>query len=196
MDIRIQNTNLALTAGFPSQFPRERKPQIALSGRSNVGKSSLINTLLERKALARVSSTPGKTVTINFFDVDAKFYLVDLPGYGYAKRSGEKKQAFSSLTEDYFLKNPSSDALSLVIQLIDARIGATDDDKMMLRFLRDYGIPFAVVMTKADKLSKTQKEQAKENFKKDFPDIEEPILFSSETKEGKDILWKTVLKAI
>ena len=145
-----------MTVGNARQFPRDPRPQIALSGRSNVGKSSLINTMLGRKSLARVSSTPGKTITINYYDVDKKIYLVDLPGYGYAKRSQDSKRSWSTLTEDYFLKNPSADAVKLVIQLMDVRVGPTDDDIMMINFLIDNRVPFVVVATKADKLSKTE----------------------------------------
>ena len=135
MKINVNNCDIALTAGARAQFPRDPRPQIALSGRSNVGKSSLINTLLGRKSLARVSSAPGKTITINFYNVDKKIYLVDLPGYGYAKRSMDSKRSWSSLTEDYFLKNPSSDALKLVIQLMDIRTGPTDDDILMINMM-------------------------------------------------------------
>ena len=108
MKINANNANIAITVGNSRQFPRDPRPEVALSGRSNVGKSSLINTLLGRKSLARVSSSPGKTITINYYDIDKKLYLVDLPGYGYAKRSQESKRGWSSLTEDYFVKNPSS----------------------------------------------------------------------------------------
>ena len=148
-----------MTVGNAGQFPRSPRPEIALSGRSNVGKSSLINTLLGRKSLARVSSAPGKTVTINYYNVDGKIYLVDLPGYGYAKRSLESKRVWSSLTNDYFVNNPSFDAIKLVIQLIDIRTGPTDDDIMMINFLIDTGIPFIVVTTKTDKLSKAQQDE-------------------------------------
>ena len=134
MKINANNSSLQLTVGNAKQFPRDPKPQIALSGRSNVGKSSLINTLLGRKTLARVSSAPGKTITINYYDVDKKMFLVDLPGYGYAKRSLESKRSWSSLTEDYFLKNPSEDSIKLVLQLIDIRVGPTDDDIMMINW--------------------------------------------------------------
>ena len=107
MKVNVNNVSLKISAGLPSQFVRTPLPQIAFSGRSNVGKSSLINTLLNRKSMARVSSAPGKTITVNFYDVDKKLFLVDLPGYGYAKRSMDSKRSWSSLTEDYFLKNPS-----------------------------------------------------------------------------------------
>ena len=102
----MAQAELKISAGLPSQFPRDRLPQIAFSGRSNVGKSSLINTLLGRKALARVSSSPGKTITVNFYTVDGKYYFVDLPGYGFAKRPEEDKRRWSALTDGYFTKNP------------------------------------------------------------------------------------------
>ncbi len=198
MKFNVNNSNIAMTVGNAKQFPKDPKPEIALSGRSNVGKSSLINTLLGRKSLARVSSAPGKTITINYYSVDGKFYLVDLPGYGYAKRSLESKKSWSSLTEDYFLKNPSSDAITTVIQLIDIRVGPTDDDIMMMNFLIEYDIPFIVVATKADKLSKTQLSKALENIKNTyFVEIEIDIIpFSSVTREGKDILWNKITEVL
>ena len=156
MKINVNNSNICMTVGDARQFPRDVRPEIALSGRSNVGKSSLINTLLGRKSLARVSSAPGKTITINYYDIDKKLFLVDLPGYGYAKRSKESKRSWSTLTEDFFLKNPSSDALKLVLQLIDIRTGPTDDDILMINWMIDMGVPFTVVATKTDKLSKKQ----------------------------------------
>ena len=132
MKLNLNRTSLKISAGTVAQFPKEIRPQIALSGRSNVGKSSLINTLVGQKSLARVSSTPGKTITINFYNLDETIYLVDLPGYGYAKRSGESKTVWSNLTDSYFTKNPVRDLLKLVIQLIDVRVGPTDDDIMMI----------------------------------------------------------------
>ena len=187
-----------MTVGQSRQFPRDPRPEIALSGRSNVGKSSLINTLLGRKSLARVSSSPGKTITINYYDIDKKMYLVDLPGYGYAKRSKESKMGWSSLTEDFFLKNPSSDALKLVIQLIDIRTGPTDDDIMMINWMIDMGVPFTVVATKTDKLSKKQLTEALEKIHNDFflgTDIK-ILPFSSVTREGKEELWNKIFEAI
>lgn len=198
MKINFNNASLSLTAGTPKQFPRDIRPQIALSGRSNVGKSSLINTLLGRKSLARVSSAPGKTVTINFYGIDEKLFLVDLPGYGYAKRSFDKKQVFSSLTEDYFLKNPSRDAIKLVIQLIDVRCGPTDDDIMMINWLIDNGVPFCVVATKTDKLSKTALAEKLSWIQNEFflgTDIE-ILPFSSVTRDGRETLLGKILGAI
>ena len=198
MKINVNNANIAITVGNSRQFPRDPRPEVALSGRSNVGKSSLINTLLGRKSLARVSSSPGKTITINYYDIDKKLYLVDLPGYGYAKRSQESKRGWSSLTEDYFVKNPSSDAIKLVIQLIDIRTGPTDDDIMMINFLIDNGVKFIVVATKTDKLSKTQLANALDSLHKEYFEGTgiEIIPFSSETRVGKDDVWKKIADAI
>lgn len=198
MKINVNNANIAITVGNSKQFPRDPRPEVALSGRSNVGKSSLINTLLGRKSLARVSSSPGKTITINYYDIDKKLFLVDLPGYGYAKRSQESKRGWSSLTEDYFIKNPSSDAIKLVIQLIDIRTGPTDDDIMMINFLIDNTIPFIVVATKTDKLSKTQLNNALGDLHKEYFDGTgiEIIPFSSVSRVGKDEVWKKISDAI
>ncbi len=198
MKINQNNASLALTAGRREQFPRDPKPEIALSGRSNVGKSSLINTLLGRKSLARVSSAPGKTITINYYDVDGKLYLVDLPGYGYAKRSMDSKRSWSSLTEDFFIKNPSSDALRLVIQLIDIRTGPTDDDILMINMMIDRGIPFTVVATKTDKLSKTALLARLDELHREYFDGTgiEILPFSSVTRDGKDELWRKILETV
>lgn len=198
MKININQSGLAMTVGARQQFPKDPKPQIALSGRSNVGKSSLINTLLGRKSLARVSSAPGKTITINFYDVDKKIYLVDLPGYGYAKRSQDSKRSWSTLTEEYFIKNPSSDALRLVIQLIDVRTGPTDDDIMMINMMIDREIPFTVVATKTDKLSKTALKEALQKIEDEvFAGTGIEILpFSSVTRDGKNELWNKIFDAV
>ena len=198
MKINVNNSNLALTVGTEKQFPRDPRPEVALSGRSNVGKSSLINTLLGRKSLARVSSAPGKTITINYYDIDKKLYLVDLPGYGYAKRSQGSKRSWSSLTENFFVKNPSSDALKLVIQLIDIRTGPTDDDILMINMMIDNGIPFTVVATKTDKLSKTAlAERLCELEDEFFRGTGITILpFSSVSRVGKDELWNLICEAI
>ena len=198
MKINVNNANLELTVGNQKQFPRSPKPQIALSGRSNVGKSSLINTLLGRKSLARVSSAPGKTITINYYGIDGKMYLVDLPGYGYAKRSASSKEGWSKLTEDYFLNNPSSDALKLVIQLIDIRTGPTDDDVMMINWLIDNGVAFSVVATKCDKLSKSQLEaKLNEIYDEYLKGTDIKILpFSSVSRLGKEELWQRIFDTI
>ncbi|MBQ6614024.1 MAG: YihA family ribosome biogenesis GTP-binding protein [Clostridia bacterium] len=195
MSINVQNSGLQISAGLPKQFPRKAIPQVAFSGRSNVGKSSLINTLLGRKSLARVSSAPGKTITINFYNVDEKLFLVDLPGYGFAKRPPAEKAAWSALTDGYFTNNPNIDLLKVVIQLIDARVGATKDDLMMLDWLIESEMPFLVVATKMDKLNKTEAAKVVESIRTqaDIPDDVDIIPFSSETKEGKQTLWNRIL---
>ena len=198
MPLNLQKSQLKISAGLPRQFPSDPRPQVAFSGRSNVGKSSLVNTLLGRKSLARVSGEPGKTITINFYDIDGKLFLVDLPGYGYAKRSKDSKRVWSTLTEDYFVKNPSADALKLVIQLIDIRTGPTDDDILMINWMIDMGVPFLVVATKTDKLSKKQLSEAVESIHNEFFNGTgiEILPFSSVTREGKDELWNKIFDAI
>lgn len=198
MKLNLSKAELVMSAGFLSQFPRAPIPQIAFSGRSNVGKSSLINALLGRKSLARVSGTPGKTVTINFYNVDSKLFLVDLPGYGYARRSNDSRRVWSSLTDSYFTRNPNRDLLRLVLQLVDARIGPTEDDLMMIDWLRESGVPFRIVATKVDKLNKTERAAATEALTELARAVcgHEPILFSSVTKEGVQSLWNTLYRVL
>ena len=194
MGLNLNNVNLRISAGLPKQFPTDPMVQIAFSGRSNVGKSSLINSLLGRKSLARVSSAPGKTITVNFYDVDKKLFLVDMPGYGFAKRNPADKAQWSALTDGYFTKNPNIDLLKLVIQLIDSRIGPTADDEMMLQFLRQSDIPYIVVATKSDKLNATERKKSEEMLRNhaDIP-ADTPILFYSALKgQGKEELWKLI----
>ena len=197
MAINIQNVTLKISAGEPRQILGDPIPQIAFSGRSNVGKSSLINSLLGRKSLARVSSAPGKTITINFYDVDKKLYLVDLPGYGFAKRSPEDMKKFSALTDGYFTSNKNIDRLKLVIQLVDSRVGPTKDDEMMLSFLKELNIPYCVIATKVDKLNATDRKKNLEAIRS-HPLIvgSEVIPFSSLKGEGKEDLWKTIFRYI
>ena len=194
----LNNLRLKISAGTPAQFPRDSIPQIAFSGRSNVGKSSLINTLLGRRAFARVSSAPGKTVTVNFFDIDGKITFVDLPGYGYAKRSREELIAFSRVTDGFFTQNHAKDQIKLVLQLIDARTGPTKDDLSMIQYLVDTALPFLLVATKADKLSKTALEKNLQDMKREyFSEIDVTLIpFSSETKLGRDTLWNEIYRVL
>ena len=194
MGLNTQNVNLQMTAGFASQFPTDPIPQLALSGRSNVGKSSLINTLLGRKSLARVSATPGKTITVNFYNVDKKLFLVDLPGYGFAARNHADKDKWSSLTDGYFTKNKNIDLVKGVVQLIDSRAGITNDDAMMLDWMNQSGIYYIIVITKIDKLNKTERAASIEKISGD-PLIAPgtPIIpFSSLKGEGKTELWRAI----
>lgn len=194
MGLNIQNANLKITAGLISQFPTDPVPQIALSGRSNVGKSSLINTLLGRKSLARVSSSPGKTITINFYDIDKKMFLVDLPGYGFAARAPKDKEKWSTLTDGYFTKNKNSDLIRGVVQLIDSRAGITDYDRIMLEWMNNTGMDYIIAITKIDKLNKTERTTCLEKISAD-PDIANAcaiIPFSSLKGEGKKELWGAI----
>ena len=154
--INFNNVGLLISAGRPDQFPSSGKPVVAMSGRSNVGKSTLINKFLGRKSLARVSSSPGKTVTVNFYDVDSAFLLADLPGYGFAKRTPAEREALSRITDAFFTNNKRFDSVKLVLQLIDPRAGVTADDETMLDYLNQLKIPYAVIVTKTDKLNKTE----------------------------------------
>lgn len=192
MKINTNNANLLISAGLPKQFPALPIPQVAFSGRSNVGKSSIINTLLQRKTLARVSGTPGKTITINFYNVDSKLMLVDLPGYGFAKRTFEDKKRWSGLTDAYFTGNNNIDLLRCVVQLVDGKVGPTADDLQMIEYLTESGLPFIIVYTKVDKLNATQKKALAASMGK-FEGARAEIMYSSETKEGRDEVWRTIL---
>jgi len=168
--------------GSFKQIPASTKTEIAFAGRSNVGKSSLINKIFNRKSLARVSAVPGKTATINFYSLE-DVYFVDLPGYGYAKVSKSEKERWGELIEGYL--NDDRD-LALVFQLVDFRHPPTKDDIMMINFLIDSGIPFVVVLTKADKLSKRQREERRNGLMTELPCAEDITIieFSAQTGEG------------
>lgn len=192
--LNTQNVRLRISAGKIEQFPRDPLPQVAFSGRSNVGKSSLINALLGQKKLARVSSSPGKTITVNFYEVDRKLYFVDLPGYGFARRSSSDAAVWRALTDGYFTKNPNADRTALTVQLIDSRIGPTEDDAMMLSFLRESGIPCLIALTKTDKLNKTERADMLASLAEYPLTAELPIVpFSALSGEGKNELLKKML---
>lgn len=195
MKWNLNNAALVMSAGLPKQFPGDRLPQIAFSGRSNVGKSSLINSLLNRKNLARVSGEPGKTITVNFYNIDKKLYLVDLPGYGYAKRTKEDQKKWSSLTDGYFTNNPNFDSVRLVCQLIDSRVGPTDDDWDMLEYMTEAQCNFIVVGTKCDKLNRTERNTFEEFMKENMPEVPY-ILYSAKSGEGREDLWKKITEAV
>jgi GTP-binding protein len=169
--------------GKLSQMPKSDRPEVCFSGRSNVGKSTLINKVLNRKSIARVSSVPGKTVTINFFTLD-DIYLVDLPGYGYAKVSKGEKKGWSDLIGGYL--EDGNRQLALVIQLIDMRHAPSRDDIQMINFLIDSELPFIIVLTKSDKLNKREREERMAAFTDEIPCFEDinVIPFSAVTLEG------------
>ncbi|MBR2406795.1 MAG: YihA family ribosome biogenesis GTP-binding protein [Clostridia bacterium] len=184
--MKIESAQFELSVGIGSQLPPSELPEVAVSGRSNVGKSSLINRVLNRKSLARTSATPGKTITVNFYRLDT-MRLVDLPGYGYAKLSRSEKQRFSEAIGGYLGDDRD---LRLVLQLIDMRHPPTADDKQMLEALAESGLPFVVVLTKSDKLNKSQREAQMAVFAEAFADYEglQYIPFSSLNGEGVDEL--------
>lgn len=190
--LNLHKTDLKITAGLPWQLIKAGVPQVAFVGRSNVGKSSLINSLLGRKKLARVSSEPGKTITVNYYEVDKQLCLVDLPGYGFARRAKSDITKWSSLTEHYFVDN---DALVFVLQLIDIRVGITEDDKMMLQYLDHFEVPYMVVATKCDKLNKTQLNEACKKLLSSgvLRSNTEIILYSSLKGIGRDLLWEKIV---
>jgi len=194
--LNLNNVKLKISAGTLAQIPREPIPNFALSGRSNVGKSSLINTLLSRKGLARVSGEPGKTITINFYDIDGKIYFADLPGYGYAKRGAADIKKWSSLVQGYFSSSEATKNLSAVIQLIDLKVGPTKDDEMMLDWLNQTGTPYFIVATKADKLSKTAAQEAVEDILNHELVAEGTAIipFSALKGTGKDEVWSEIQK--
>lgn len=188
--VNFNKAEFRTSYGLFKQIPQSSSPEFAFSGHSNVGKSSLINKLLNRKALARVSATPGKTATINFFDVDS-ISFVDLPGYGYAKVSKSEKKRWAELIEGYLHDDRD---LALVFQLIDFRHKPTEDDIMMINFLIDSEIPFIIVLTKADKLKKTEREKRREAFRTEIPCYDDitVIEFSAETGEGVDEIHSVI----
>lgn len=192
--MRWENAAFESAAGLSSQLPSSTLPEIVFSGRSNVGKSSLINRLTGRKSLARTSATPGKTATINFYRLDGA-RLVDLPGYGYARVSDSERRRWSELIEGYF--NDERD-VRLVVQLLDIRHTPSKDDFQMLEYMVEREIPFIAVLTKADKLNKTERAQRLAAFEQELSDYEGifTLPFSSSNGEGADELREILLEAI
>lgn len=193
--MKISSVNLMVGAVRRSQYPTDNKPEFLLVGRSNVGKSSFINTLINRKNYARTSANPGKTQTINFYLVNDEFYLVDAPGYGYANISKAKKKKFGLMMEDYLANRPN---LKQVFMLIDFRQKPSSDDLMMYDFLKYYKIPVTVVATKIDKIGIT-KHQQQRNLILDNLDLvigDEFVMFSSVTKKGKDEIEQKIERTI
>ena len=184
--MKIESAVFETSAGVSGQLIASTLPEIAFSGRSNVGKSSLINKLLNRKSLARTSATPGKTATINFYKLDT-MRLVDLPGYGYAKLSNSEKQRFSQTIEHYFDDDRD---LRLVLQLIDMRHPPTANDFQMLEYLVECEIPFVIVLTKSDKLNKTEREKRMEALREELSDFDgvQYVPFSAVNGEGVETL--------
>ena len=189
--MKVRNATFVVSAVHPSQFPRDEGAEIAFSGRSNVGKSSLINALLSQKGLAKTSSTPGKTRQINYFRINEAFYFVDLPGYGYAKAPKRERANWGRLVEPYLKKR---ETLLGLVQLIDARHDPTESDLQMVAWLSAYGLPFLIVLTKSDKLSaKKLSAQIRRTGRilSEWGDLP-MVSFSAKSGLGKDKVWKWI----
>jgi len=186
--LEVNNVKLEIVSGNATQFPTNHLIEIAFAGKSNVGKSSLINTLINRKALARTSSKPGKTQTINFYNVEDQLYFVDLPGYGYAKVSKEQREKWGEFIESYLHDRPP---LKLILLLVDIRHAPSEYDQMMYEWMKHYGFPMIVVATKMDKLKKSQVNKHMAMVRKSLHMGQEDILipFSAITKQGKEEIW-------
>lgn len=192
--MNFQNVEFLISAASPGAFPANRLPEIAFAGKSNVGKSSVINRLLQRKNFARVGDKPGKTVHVNYFTLDRKCYLVDLPGYGFAKVSQSEKARWGKLMEDYF----AAGRITLGILIVDYRHPPTNNDITMARWFLDSGCPFAVIANKMDKLKKSELEPNLRLIRQDLelPESCPVIPFSAEKGDGRDALVKLILNTV
>lgn len=192
MELNTHNADILLSAANKSHYPQDDIPEVALAGRSNVGKSSFINTLLNRKNLARTSGKPGKTQLLNFFNIDDKLRLVDVPGYGYARVSKKEREKWGRMIEEYLT---SRENLKAVVSLVDFRHEPSADDVQMYEFLKYYEIPVILVATKADKIprGKWNKHESMIKKKLDFDTSDSFIIFSSVTKEGLEKSWDEIL---
>lgn len=189
--MNLHNADISVSAVSPAQYPKGQLPEFAFAGRSNVGKSSLINKLLNRRALARVSGTPGKTATLNFYNIDDTIYLVDLPGYGYASRSKQEIKQWGEMIETY-LNN--REQIYQVFLLVDSRHKPTADDVLMLEWIRNFQESVVVVATKTDKLSRKQLEENLDLIYRTLELTEEDILvpFSTKSDEGRITIWDMI----
>lgn len=185
----IKNVELETVCGYTSRLPKNMYPEIAFCGKSNVGKSSLINTLMNRKSLAKISSQPGKTQTINYYKINSELYLVDLPGYGYAKVPLEEKEKWGKLVERYL---HSSKQLKKIFLLVDIRHEPSKNDRMMYEWIVYNAFEPVVIATKADKLKKSQIEKHLEDIRTGLGLPENAVLipFSAQTKQGREEIWE------
>ena len=195
MAVNVQKAEFVLSAVSPKTFIQDGLPQVAFAGRSNVGKSSVINRLLNRKNFARVGAAPGKTIHINYFKIDNAFYLVDLPGYGYANVSKAERDRWGKLMEDYFAR---PDLLTLGVMIVDSRHKPTADDCTMARWFRDTGCPLIVVANKLDKLKKSEVEPNLQLIRETLELDEDTVLipFSAEKGTGREELLRAILSEI
>ena len=189
--MKLDNVELIISAVRRSQYPEDNHPEFIMLGRSNVGKSSFINTIVNRKNIAHISSKPGKTNTINFYLVDKSFYFVDVPGYGYADTSKDEIRKFGLMVEEYLKKRTE---LKRAFLIIDYRHKPTSDDILMYNFLKYYRIPTTIVATKADKLSSNEKAKNLKILKETLDIVvgDNLVVFSSVTKEGKEEIIKVL----
>jgi GTP-binding protein len=192
--MNFQKVEFLISAAAPKDFPKSRLPEIAFAGKSNVGKSSVINRLLQRKNFARVGDKPGKTIHVNYFTIDNSCYLVDLPGYGYAQVSQKEKDRWSKLMEDYF----AAGRIDLGVLIVDYRHPPTKNDITMARWFLDSGCPFVVVANKMDKLKKSELEPNLLTIREDLelPESCPIIPFSAEKGNGRDELVRLILGAV
>ena len=193
--MKIKSVNLSISAVRRSQYPTDEKPEFFLVGRSNVGKSSFINTIISRKNYARTSANPGKTQTINFYLVNDAFYLVDAPGYGYANLNKAKQKKFGLMMEDYLTSRKN---LKQVFMLIDFRHKPTSDDLMMYNYLKHYKIPVTIVATKTDKIGITLQQKQRASILEDLDLVvgDDFVMFSNVTKLGRDEIHSKIERTI
>jgi GTP-binding protein len=189
--MQVHQVSLEVVAGREDQLPNNDKMEVAFAGKSNVGKSSLINTLINRKALARTSGQPGKTQTINFYNVEDKLYFVDLPGYGYAKVSKTERERWGNFLEAYLNK---SQQLRIIFLLIDIRHEPSDNDKIMYNWIVHQGFQPIIIATKMDKLKRSQIQKHVKMLRQAFELTDEGVIipFSSQTKQGKEEVWDII----
>ena len=187
----VKNPKFEISAVGPKQYPNNNLPEVVLVGKSNVGKSSFVNTMINRKKLARTSSEPGKTRQINFYNIDESFYFVDLPGYGYSKMSKKEQEQVGKFIEQYLFNRKE---ISLIIFLIDIRHSPTANDKLMYNYVISSGLPFIILANKADKIAITKVNNAVSELQKQINPIGDvtTLPFSSERKIYKDDVWKII----
>ena len=192
--MNFQQAEFVISAASPADFPKNRLPEIAFAGKSNVGKSSVINRVLQRKNFARVGDTPGKTIHVNYFTLDRKCYLVDLPGYGFAKVSQSEKERWGKLMEDYF----AAQRIDLGVLIVDYRHPPTNNDETMAQWFLDSGCPFVIVANKQDKLKKSDLVPNLEIIRRDLelPETCPIIPFSAEKGMGREDLVRHILAAV
>ncbi len=189
--MKVTKAEIVISAVAEAQYPDDNLPEIVLLGRSNVGKSTFVNTLIERRGLARTSSQPGKTQTMNFYRINDRFHFVDMPGYGYAKASKTEREKWGKMIEKY-LRN--RDNMVLIFQLIDSRHDPSEDDILMYEWLVHYGLNPMIIGTKADKISKSNQKKSINRIANvlNLSGAQEVMLFSSETKLGKEAAWEHI----